>query len=86
LPPICLQKSLFGQILFLPNTAKTYIRAPEKEEVINENADKNFNYNRLHIQIVEYSKFFWEVLKQDRFINAGYETEFNAQDNSPLKE
>lgn len=80
---------LFTKKSFWSNTVfaeygKTYIRAPEKEEVINENADKilittDYTYRLWNIQN------FLGGFEAGPFINAGYETEFNAQDNSPVK-
>lgn len=80
---------LFAKKSFWSNTVfaeygKTYIRAPGKEEVINENADKilittDYTYRLWNIQN------FLGGFEAGPFINAGYETEFNAQDDSALK-
>ncbi|MFA7074733.1 MAG: hypothetical protein WC234_06075 [Endomicrobiaceae bacterium] len=80
---------LFTRKSFWSNTVfaeygKTYIRAPGKEEVINENADKI-------LITTDYTYRLWNInsflggFEAGPFINAGYETEFNAQDDSSLK-
>jgi len=63
---------------------KTYIRPVGKDEVINESADKI-------LLTTDYTYRLWKVenflggFEAGPFANIGYETEFNPQENNPLK-
>ena len=79
----------FSSKLFWSNTlfmeyGKTYVRPVDEEEVITENSDKILIATDLTYRLWKIDNFLGGF-EAGPFVNVGYETEFDAQENSELK-
>ncbi|MDD3053613.1 MAG: hypothetical protein WCS83_04295 [Endomicrobiia bacterium] len=76
-------KSFWSNTLLM-EYGKTYIRPVGKDEITNENADKI-------LLTTDYTRRLWNIknflggFEAGPFVNIGYETEFDAQENSSIK-